>query len=458
MQERIIRFIAALRAGGVRVSLAESADAMRAINELGISDKESFRLSLLTTLIKDSKNISVFEEIFPLFFGTNPPPTLENIIDTLSPEEAHLIAEALKQLKQDLQEMIERLMRGESLTTQELEQLGELVGLNQTHDMRYREWIAHRMEKALKFREVQQAVRELMQLLNEMGINQERINQIRQMLKNNQESIHNQIHQYAGFRIAENLSERPPEDSLESLLNRPFNSLTDKDIDRLRKEVQRLAAILRTRIALRQKRSKRGQLDAKATIRSNLKHSNVPILIKHKDRTLKPKLVVICDVSTSMRACSELMLCLLHAMQDQIKKTHAFAYIDHLEYITPDFDGQNLRNAVFIVLNRMPPGHYNTDLGYGLVNFTANYFDTIDSRSTFIIVGDARNNFNDPRTDLFRVIASRANRTIWINPESPDLWGTGDSDMLGYAPYCDDIFQVGTLAELTNAVDRMLTS
>jgi uncharacterized protein with von Willebrand factor type A (vWA) domain len=276
------------------------------------------------------------------------------------------------------------------------------------------------------------------------------------MLFDNQASIQEQIRQYAGKRITENINERPQDDSVESLLNRPFNSLTEREIEQLRKEVQRLTRALKTRVALRQKRNKRGYLDAKATIRKNLKHGNIPIEIKHKDRTLKPKLVVLCDISTSMRACSELMLCFLHAMQDQIRKTHAFAFIDHLEHISPELHCRNVREAVMVVLERMPPGHYNTDLGFGLLNFSEQYFETIDRRSTFIIVGDGRNNYNNPRTDLFSVIARRANRTIWINPESQAMWGTGDSDMLKYAPYCDTILQVATLAELTNAIDQLL--
>jgi uncharacterized protein with von Willebrand factor type A (vWA) domain len=97
--------------------------------------------------------------------------------------------------------------------------------------------------------------------------------------------------------------------------------------------VKRLAAALRTRIALRQKRAKSGQLDPKSTIRSNLKYHGVPMEIKYRDRTRKPKIVVICDVSTSMRFCSELMLSFLFALQGQIRKTHAFAFIDHLESI-----------------------------------------------------------------------------------------------------------------------------
>jgi hypothetical protein len=244
---------------------------------------------------------------------------------------------------------------------------------------------------------------------------------------------------------------------VDGLMNRPFNSLSDRDMERLRKEVQRIAAALRTRIALRQKRAKSGQLDAKATIRANLKHGSVPIEIHHKQRTLKPKLVVICDVSTSMRYCSELMLSLLFALQDQISKTYAFAFIDHLEYITPDFEGKESQEAVHSVLARMPSGYYNTDLGYSLENFSQDHLDTVDGRTTFLLLGDGRNNYNDPRLDVFKTLARRSRRMIWINPEAPTLWGTGDSDMLKYAPECSVVLKANTLAELTAAVDKLLT-
>jgi uncharacterized protein with von Willebrand factor type A (vWA) domain len=456
MEERIIKFISALRASGVRISLAESADAMNAVDHMGVQDREAFRLSLQSTLVKDATNLPIFEELFPLFFDSNRPPPLMNLSEDLTPEEAEMLAAALRQFKDQLRHMLERLMQGDQLDQQELDQLGRLVGLNQVDDMRYREWMARRMEQALRFREVKEALRELMELLAEMGMNRQRVEQLRQMLQANQQSLDAQIHQFAGQKIAENMSDRPPEESLDSLLNRPFSALSDKDLDRLRKEVRRLAAVLRTRVALRQKRAKSGQLDAKATIRANLKHGNVPIEIKHRDRTLKPKLVVICDISTSMRSCSEFMISLLYAMQDQISKTHAFAFIDHLEFISPDFAGRDVRKAVSHVLERMPPGHYNTDLGYSLQNFTRQYLDTVDRRSTFIILGDGRNNYNDPRLNLLRDISRRSNRTIWLNPENPALWGTGDSDMLKYAPLCDAVVQVGTLAELTAAVDKLL--
>jgi uncharacterized protein with von Willebrand factor type A (vWA) domain len=456
MDERILKFIAALRAGGVRISLAESADAFHAIDSLGVKDREHFRLSLQTTLIKDAGSLPVFEELFPIFFGSRDAPPMLNISDDLTPEEARLFAEALRDYTENLRNMLKKLMQGKLISQEELDHLAKLVGLNQAEDMRYREWMVQRMKRALHFKEIQEALQELAETLAQLGMDKERVEQMQKLLQANQAALEEQLRQYSGQRIAENMSRRPPEDGVDDLLNRPFNSLSDKDMDRLRKEVQRLARVLKTRIALRQKRARDGHLDAKATIRANIKHGSVPIEIKHRERTQKPKLVVICDVSTSMRSCSELMLSLLYALQDQISKTYAFAFIDHLEYISPDFEGKSASDAVGQVLERIPTGFYNTDLGNCLKDFTKNHLDTVDSRTTFIVVGDGRNNFNNPRLDLFGTVARRSRRAIWLTPEPPMLWGSGDSDMLKYAPNCDIILQASNLAELTTAVDKLL--
>jgi uncharacterized protein with von Willebrand factor type A (vWA) domain len=456
MEERILKFVSALRASGVRVSLAESADAFDAVNHLGVKNRETFRLSLRATLVKDANDIPVFEELFPLFFGEGDTPPMMNLSDDLTPEEAQMLAQALRQFNDQLRKMLQKLIQGEQLSQEELDRLSRMVGLNQAGDLRYREWMVQRMKKALRFREVQEALRELAELMAQMGMDKERVDQMSRLLQANQQAMEEQLRQFSGQRIAENMSQKPPEDSLSNLMDRPFSSLSDRDMERLRKEVQRLAAVLRTRVALRQKRAKTGQLDAKATIRANLKHGSVPIVIKHRDRSLKPKLVIICDVSTSMRSCSELMLSLLYAMQDQISKTFAFAFIDHLEFISPDFESREANQAVAQVLERMPAGYYNTDLGYSLKNFSEDFLHTIDGRTTFIIVGDGRNNYNDPRLDLFTMVSRRSRRTIWLNPEAIALWGTGDSDMLKYAPNCDVVLQAGTLSELTIAVDRLL--
>jgi uncharacterized protein with von Willebrand factor type A (vWA) domain len=458
MESRILQLIAALRASGVRVSLAESAEAFSAVDLMGIQDREHFRLSLRATLIKDLKDIPTFDKLFPLFFGSGQPPMMGgNPMDDLTPEEVQMLAEALKQLTENLRQRMERLMSGEQLTKSELESLAQLVGLNQAGDLNYQNWMAQRMMRAMAFPEVQQAMKELMEQLAQMGMNRERVEQIRNLVQQNMQGMQEQIQQFAGQRIAENLSERPRSDNVDNLMNRPFEALSDADKKLLQREVKRLAATLRTRIALRQKHAKSGQLDPKATIRASLKYHGVPMEIKHKDRVRKPKIVVICDVSTSMRFCSELMLSFLFALQGQVRKTHAFAFIDHLESISEDFNGANADEAIQSVLWRMPSGHYNTDLGWSLNDFQNGHMDTLNSGTTLLIVGDGRNNYNDPRLDVFSTMTRRAVRTIWLNPEPPVMWH-GDSDMPKYAPLCSDVLKVSNLRELAAAVDTLMAA
>jgi len=458
MESRILQLIAALRASGVRVSLAESAEAFSAVDLMGIQDREQFRLSLRATLIKDIKDVPTFEKLFPLFFGSGQPPMMGgNPSDEMTPEEAQALAEALKQFTESLRQRMERLMNGEPLTKSELEALARMVGLNQADDLRYQNWMAQRMMRALAFPEVQEAMRELMEQLQQMGMSRERVEQMREMIQQNMQGMQEQINQFAGQRIAENMSEKPRGDNIDNLMNRPFNALSDADKKVLQREVKRLAAALRTRIALRQKHAKSGQLDPKATIRANLKYHGVPMEIKHRDRVRKPKIVVICDVSTSMRFCSELMLSFLFALQGQVRKTHAFAFIDHLESISEDFSGSNADEAIASVLWRMPSGHYNTDLGWSLNDFNNEHLDTLNGQTTLLIVGDGRNNYNDPRIDLFSMMSRRAARTIWLNPEPPILWN-GDSDMPKYAPLCNDVLKVSNLRELAEAVDQLLSN
>ena len=456
MESRILQLIAALRASGVRVSLAESAEAFSAVDLMGIQNREEFRLSLRATLVKDVKDLPTFDKLFPLFFGSGQPPMMGgNPSDDMSPEEAQMLADALRQFAENLHQRMQRLMSGEQLSREELEALAQMVGLNQTDDLRYQNWMAQRMMRALAFPEVREAMKELMEQLQQMGMSRDRVEQIREMIQQNIQGMREQIEQFAGERIVENMSENPRGERVDNLMNRPFTALSDTDKKVLQNEVKRLAAMLRTRIALRQKRAKSGQLDPKATIRANLKYHGVPMEIKHKDRVRKPKIVVICDISTSMRFCSELMLSFLFALQGQVRKTHAFAFIDHLESISEDFSGSNADEAIASVLWRMPSGHYNTDLGWSLNDFQNEYMDTLNSGTTLIIVGDGRNNYYDPRLDIFSTMARRAARTIWLNPEPPVMWH-GDSDMPKYAPLCSNVLKVSNLRELASAVDTLM--
>jgi uncharacterized protein len=169
MEQRIVQFIAALRASGVRVSLAESADAFLAADQMGVMDRETFRISLRSTLIKNADDVPHFERLFPMFFQANQPPPLMNASQDLSPEDAKKLAEALRQLTEQMRQMMEKLLEGKPLSQEELNQLDRMVNMDNVSDPRLQNLKASQMEKALQFPEVREAIEALMKMLQEMG-------------------------------------------------------------------------------------------------------------------------------------------------------------------------------------------------------------------------------------------------------------------------------------------------
>jgi hypothetical protein len=80
MRENLHRFFRAARGAGVRVSPAESIDAMRAVANVGFSDRTILRDTFLLTLAKTQDEKKALGDCFDLFFHQPEPtpPTQEN--------------------------------------------------------------------------------------------------------------------------------------------------------------------------------------------------------------------------------------------------------------------------------------------------------------------------------------------------------------------------------------------
>lgn len=457
MDNRMVEFVAALRAAGVRISLAESQDAFAAAKAVGVLDRNRFRTALLTTLVKERSDHPVFDKLFPIYFGSSPQgmPSAE---DQLTPDQIDQLRKALSQLADELREMLERLMAGDQFTQEELERAAQRAGLSSARNLSDMGWLARRMAQQLG---LAQLMAEIQMLLNEMtlaGADPHDQADVQAFLEAGLEGLRQQVEQFAGISLAERLRETLPRQLGDRpLMDIPFQNLSADEIDRLKREVVRMAARLRTRAALRQKRGKGRRLDPKTTLRANLRHGNVPFVLIRRVRRRKARFTLICDVSTSMRPVVSFLLLLMYQVQAQVGRTRSYAFIDHIEDISQAFEGQRPEQAVPEVLHRLPPGHYNTDLGRSLEGFFKDQLGAVDSRTTVIICGDGRNNYNPPRTDLIEQLARRARRLVWFNPEPPAYWGTGDSDMPAYAPLVDSVFQVANLRQLTRAVDQLYT-
>jgi uncharacterized protein with von Willebrand factor type A (vWA) domain len=421
-----VGFVQALRADGLRISLAESQDAFFATQSLGMLDREAFRAALRAALVKQHADQPVFDRLFPQYFQAGAPPMLSAAGELLS-EDMDLLRMALESLAEEFRELLSSLLEGRRP--------------------------ADELRRRLNASELQRQIDALLAELERLGMPTASREMLAQLLQINLQAMQQEAAGLARLRrpARRSLGE-PPAD----LLDRPFRGLSQSEQALLRKEVARLAARLRTRTALRQQRGEGPRLDSKATLRAILRHGGVPFEIVTRRRRRKAKFTLICDVSTSMRPVVEFLLLLLYHIQDQVGRTRSFAFIDHIEEISDPFSQHRPEVAVPIVLRRLPPGYYNTDLGHCLVQFSARHLEALDRRTTLIVCGDGRNNYNPARAELLESVARRAGRSAWFNPEPPTLWGTDDSDMLSYLPQVDAVFQVSNLRQLSQAVDRLL--
>ena len=457
MQKRMIDFIRALRAAGVRVSLAESQDAMFGVDETGARDAAAFKSVMKATLVKNQRDQPIFNYFFPLFFKNNKPP-LQNILERMAEDEQALLRDAMDSLMGDLdalRDLLERLLEGREFSDEELRQMGDAAGLPQGDEMYMRSWFERRMNRQAGLAQLERLLDDMLEELAALGLSEEALAELERMLRENLGGLSEQISQHVGAALAEQMAEREPRERPD-LLDAPLHRLSSGDIEDVRDEVRRLAARLRTRAALRQKRAKSGQFDPRKTIRKNMRYGGVPMEAQFRVRHKKPSLILICDLSTSMRYAVEFLLTLVYELSDQVRRARSFIFIHDLVDVSTTLAESPPREAVARVMAENPPGYYSTDLGNSLSSFQKEHMHLIDSRSTVIFFGDGRNNYNDPRLDIAQEMRRKGRRLIWFCPEPRRQWGSGDSDMWEYSLYADNVFLVNNLRQLADSVERIL--
>ena len=76
-------------------------------------------------------------------------------------------------------------------------------------------------------------------------------------------------------------------------------------------------------------------------------------------------------------------------------------------------------------------GH--SDYGNAFVSFMEKWPNVLSPRSSLLVLGDGRNNYRNPETDLLAHMVNASRHAHWLNPEPRHLWGSGDSAVPRYA-------------------------
>ena len=238
-----------------------------------------------------------------------------------------------------------------------------------------------------------------------------------------------------------------------------FMHASREEMANIRKAIQPLTRKLAARLARKRKHKRRGPLDFRATVRQSLSYGGVPAEPRFRNpRPNKPELVVVADISGSVAAFARFTLHLVYALQNQFSKVRSFVFIDGLDEVTHMFqDEEDITNAVHRVNTEADvvwvDGH--SDYGHAFGVFWENFGSEINSKSTVMFLGDARNNYHATNAWVIKETAKKARSVFWLNPEPKSYWDTGDSVITEYGTHTDGVFECRNLRQLEGFVDHL---
>jgi uncharacterized protein with von Willebrand factor type A (vWA) domain len=237
-----------------------------------------------------------------------------------------------------------------------------------------------------------------------------------------------------------------------------FLGATRTDLVAMGREIQPLARRLASRLAIDQRRGKRGQLDFRRTIRASLSSGGVPVTTHYRPRRpLKSELVVLCDVSESVTSFAHFTLLLVYALREQFTKVRAFAFVDELDEVTRFFvPGGDVVDAVTRLANEADVTWLlgRTDYGRAFELFAQRFPDAVGPRTSLLVLGDARSNYGELALPVVRELAERAKHAYWLNPERRSIWDTGDSRASEYGAVVPMV-ECRNLAQLAEFVHEL---
>ena len=441
-------FIHILRSSDLRVSTSESIDAMNVVSEIGLEDRSLLKHSLSFSLAKTLREKEIFSECFDNFFEENYMNLNE---DKLPPENNEKDSEindpdALDKNENSLEELYNNSDRTSLMTAMAL-----AAREANLQDIRLFTQVGMFTRKIFDEMGLEKLNNDIFQASREGNIRRE------EDLKNIRENLRLEIREYIENQVklrTSNTGKQLREDALSQMRLTQADKADYKIMSGIIKKMARRLISVHSR---RKRKSQRGLLDIRSTIRANQEYDGILFeTVWKKTKVDRPKIVALCDVSGSVANVSRFFLMFLHSLTEILPNVRTFAFSNKAGEVTDLFENKDIEVAAAetLLLN----GGGSTDYGQAFVDLEGLLENNIDRKTTVIILGDARSNYGDPRCDVLKTIQEKSKRILFLNPEPKSVWGTGDSEMLRFVPYCSKSKVCSSLFDLERVVDDMLRS
>jgi hypothetical protein len=417
--ERIIAgFVAALRESGIRVSPGESLDAVQALGLCGMNGRRSTRQLLRLTLVKNVNDIPTFNEVFNRYFSrfqfVDPEKNLPEIMDAALIDMEGEFNYLNQQQGDDHDEPGPLLKLDSDIDSEDLQELKSLTEID-PDDTDGIEIVVQMKGYREKAKKAPRPTRRYTQ--NPLTIELNKSNSAQSSVT---------------FSVEEQIA---------------MQDVVSRMMMRLRKDMKRM-----------QNNQNRGKLHVIKTIQKNYRHDMVPFQVAlRRKRREKPRLVVLCDVSYSVSHASRFMLLLLHTLHNQMLDVRSFIFNREVAEITEMLANMPVNDLMETIdKGDIVDLDENSSFGQVFLAFKKRYLENLRGRPAFIILGDARNNYDEANDWVLDEMREKARYMLWLTPEERDTWKRGDCLMEIYGSYCDKVEVVKTVEDLSLVVEDLL--
>lgn len=449
MELTLARFVHALRSAEVSASPAETLDAFAVVQTVGVGDPGRLHDALALTLAKTREEKERFSECFDRFFHQLAfrQPAKRTLLRGVDAEA--LLARTEPLSSDDLRQLLRGMLRNDhGDLAWRVQRAAEHLDLDHMQSLRDKGHNAARLGAALGLRELEALIAS-----DDDALGSDDLTLLRYLRQYAQEQI--QTYVDAQYRLVVDASGKRA--LIEAALASNLDQLPPGYHEEVDRVVRKLADKLSRNHRRRRRRAERGTLDIKRTLRDNVAYDGTLFRLRWRQKRLERATVfVVCDLSSSVSRIARFLLMFLYELADVLPNLRTFGFSNRLGELSELFERCDPARAVEEALFTWGKG--TTDYGSALFDFHEQVARDLDHRSVVIFLGDARGNYYEPRLDLFRGIARRVQQVFWLNPETADRWGDGDSLMRHYAPFCLRVDTCNRLADIERFADRLLAA
>ncbi|MFA4885389.1 MAG: VWA domain-containing protein [Desulfotomaculaceae bacterium] len=456
----LVKFINILRRQGTRVSVSETRDALDALSQVDILDREQVKVALSATLVKNYHDRNTFNKAFDDFFSTSeikmqgPELTGEGYAgEGTRPEQAgDGPAPANKDAERDWgKEFLDHARQA----VEQNEKLSIKPGWTKRQKKQFIETISRMRGDSGSPGTSAPLARKAEKSLDLW--HEEVKKQVEQSGVASPQNFNSSIKEKLSDTYASLVSGPGARSDDESILFADMKKISDKDLPRVILLIKKLSRRLATRISRRYYRKRRrGRLDIRRTIRKNISFGGALIDLKYQSKKeQKPRLVLICDVSGSMARYAVFVIQFIYGLSSVVKGIESFIFSEDLERVTSHFKkGDSFVKTMSSLVEKSNQWGLGTNLHASLDTFLEKHHRLLSPSVFVIIVSDAQTIQAYQTTSDLKEIRSRVKDIIWLNtmPRADWQWALEINE---FQKYCR-MFECSTLDQLSNVLGNQV--